>query len=65
MQRFKTLRGVYVISAASVWTVIIIASAQILGAAGFQKLWPILAGDTVYFVILVPGAYMWQRQSPD
>jgi hypothetical protein len=51
-----------VISAALVWATIIMASALVLGATDFQKMLPILAGGAVYFVILVPGGYMWRRQ---
>jgi hypothetical protein len=63
MFQSKKPQGMYLIGAAIVWAAIFIALAIVLsGTVYFAQVLPILSGGAVYFILLVPGGYAWERQ---
>ena len=53
----RNQRRTYLISAATVWAAILIASAVILrGTPYFSQMLPVLGGGAVWFVVLAPIA---------
>ncbi len=66
MFELKKFRRAYLIGAVIVWVGIILASSVIL--AGTPYLAPmliILGGGSVWFVVIVPGAFFWNRREPE
>jgi hypothetical protein len=66
MFELKKFRRAYLIGAVIVWVGIILASSVIL--AGTLYLAPmliILGGGSVWFVVIVPGAFFWNHREPE
>ncbi len=59
-------RRTYLVGAVIVWVGIILAASVILaGTPYLTQILIILGGGAFWFVVLVPGAFFWNRRVPD
>lgn len=66
MIEMKKFRRAYLISAVIVWVGIILATSVILKGTPYLALMLIiLGGGAVWFVVLLPRAFFWNRQEPE